>query len=42
VTPSTVAVSVLPLVLIPTTAVPLALALHVISLRKLAVVEGKA
>lgn len=33
--PSTVAATVLPLVLIPTTIVPLAIALHVISLRKL-------
>ncbi|HCT79131.1 MAG TPA: hypothetical protein DGT23_21755 [Micromonosporaceae bacterium] len=37
VTPSTLEISLLPLVLIPTTAVPLALALHVVSLRKLAV-----
>lgn len=35
VTPSTAAVAMLPLVLIPTTAVPLALALHVVSLGKL-------
>lgn len=35
VTPSTEAVSVLPLVLVPTVAVPLAVALHVISLRHL-------
>jgi hypothetical protein len=35
VTPSTEAVTTLPLALIPTTAVPLALALHVISLRRL-------
>lgn len=34
VTPSTQAVTMLPLVLIPTTAVPLALALHVVSLRR--------
>jgi hypothetical protein len=33
--PSTAAVAMLPLVLIPTTAVPLALALHVVSLRRL-------
>jgi hypothetical protein len=37
VSPSTLAVTVLPLVLIPTTAVPLALALHVVSLRRLRV-----
>mgnify|MGYP007039430277 CR=1 FL=1 len=35
VTPSTEIVGVLPLVLIPTTAVPLALALHIVSLAKL-------
>jgi hypothetical protein len=34
-TPSTEAVTMLPLVLIPTTAVPLAVALHVVSLRRL-------
>jgi hypothetical protein len=33
--PSTAAVTVLPLVLIPTTVVPLAIALHVVSLRRL-------
>jgi hypothetical protein len=37
VTPSTDIVAALPLVLIPTTAVPLAIALHVVSLRRLAV-----
>jgi hypothetical protein len=35
VTPSTAAIATLPLVLIPTTAVPLAVALHVVSLRRL-------
>jgi len=35
VTPSTAALATLPLALIPTTAVPLALALHVVSLRRL-------
>lgn len=35
VTPSTAAIAMLPLVLIPTTAVPLAVALHVVSLRRL-------
>jgi hypothetical protein len=35
VTPSTEAIAMLPLVLIPTTAVPLAAALHVVSLRRL-------
>jgi hypothetical protein len=35
VTPSTEAVTLLPLALIPTTAVPLAIALHVVSLRRL-------
>jgi hypothetical protein len=35
VTPSTEAIAVLPLVLIPTTAVPLAVALHILSLRRL-------
>lgn len=33
--PSTLAVTLFPLVLIPTTAVPLAAALHVLSLRRL-------
>jgi hypothetical protein len=37
VSPSTEAISLLPLVLIPTTIVPLAVALHVLSLRKLRV-----
>lgn len=37
VSPSTEAISLLPLVLIPTTIVPLAVALHVFSLRKLRV-----
>jgi hypothetical protein len=37
VSPSTEAISLLPLVLIPTTIVPLAVALHVLSLRKLTV-----
>jgi hypothetical protein len=34
-TPSTEAVALLPLALIPTTAVPLAIALHLVSLRRL-------
>jgi hypothetical protein len=35
VTPSTEALSLLPLVLVPTTAVPLAIALHLVALRRL-------
>jgi hypothetical protein len=42
VSPSTEAISLLPLVLIPTTIVPLAVALHVLSLRKLRVAVGTA
>jgi hypothetical protein len=34
-TPSTIEVTLLPLALIPTTAVPLAVALHIVSLRRL-------
>jgi hypothetical protein len=37
VTPSTEAVALLPLALIPTTAVPLAVALHVVSMQRLRV-----
>jgi hypothetical protein len=40
VTPSTDILTTLPLVLIPTTAVPLAVALHVVSLRRLAVADS--
>jgi len=40
VTPSTDILAALPLVPIPTTAVPLAIALHVVSLRRLAARRG--
>jgi hypothetical protein len=40
VTPSTEALTLLPLILVPTVAVPLAVALHVVSLRRLRAATG--